>query len=100
MDSQDRIGVGFLIKDVEKGGSKKKEDKARAIDQYLETLDILRSEYTGEREQAFEIKRVEKLILDLGGKVPENRHAAKKRSAANGAGSPSATKLPVKNPGA
>ena len=65
-----------LTRDVENA---EKKEKGRAMNQYLETLDILRSEYTGEREQALEIQRVEKLIRDLGGKVPENRHAKKKK---------------------
>ena len=61
--------MGYLIKDLENAALKKSERDV-ALDQYKETLAMIKSEFSGTREQVMEIKRIEKLIKDLGGGLP------------------------------
>ena len=50
-------------------GSGKRE---RAIDQYIEALDMLRADNTGDPEHQKRIEQVKKRIRDLGGQIPES----------------------------
>ena len=61
--------TGYLLKDLENAANKKSERDV-ALDQYMETLAMMRAEFTGDEHQAEEIKRIEKLITDLGGELP------------------------------
>ena len=44
--------------------------RERAIDQYLEALDILRADDTGDPEQTNRIEKIKSRIKELGGEVP------------------------------
>ena len=60
----------YLVKDLE-NASKKKSEREVALDQYKETLAMMKAEFAGSREQVNEIRRIEKLITGLGGQLPE-----------------------------
>ncbi len=63
--------------------SARQKEKDRAIDQYLEALDILRSDGTANPEYENQVKTIEKRIRDLGGTMPqesESKPAVKRRS--------------------
>lgn len=76
--------------------SNKKGGKDRALGQYLETLAMLRAEYRGEPDQAREIKRVEQLIIKMGGEVPENKLAPPKDPSPNGSDQPNSRQPRIK----
>lgn len=61
--------TGFLLKDLESAG-KRTTERDVALAQYIETLTMLRSEFTGSPDEIKELKRIEKLITDLGGQLP------------------------------
>ncbi len=46
--------------------------RERAIDQYLEALDMLRADDTGDPKQKGRIEQIKKRIKDLGGQIPES----------------------------
>ena len=46
--------------------------RERAIDQYLEALDMLRADDTGDPKQKGRIEQIKKRIQDLGGQIPES----------------------------
>ena len=62
--------MGYLIKDLE-NAMQKTSERDIALAQYKETLDMIKAEFSGSREQIMEIRRIEKLIRDLGGDVPQ-----------------------------
>lgn len=68
--SKIEVEQGYLVKDLE-NSAKKKSERDIALDQYRETLAMMRAEFAGSREQVLEIRRIEKLITDLGGQLPE-----------------------------
>lgn len=68
-ESRIETETGYLLKDLENTG-KRTSERDVALAQYMETLTMMRSEFTGSPEQVHEIKRIEKLITDLGGQLP------------------------------
>ncbi len=68
-----------LERDREKllvSGNKKKEEgkgrRAKAINQYIEALDMLRADDNGDPENKNRIEQIKKRIRELGGKLPEH----------------------------